>query len=147
MNVVSNGPTLDFGANFPITVTVSSGVPTIVRTEMQYGMGTNNEGLYHLQTPNCTQCCAGMMNLVSVRLWNVTGTPQFNPTFTVSAATRSVTLNFTTTADVKVGQLVQVALADAQWPQCLLYNGANLPVLPLRVNVEVTAESSVYSTE
>ena len=123
---------LDASTKSPITVAVTSGRPSTIRVELHFSSDAASEGLYHLQTPNCTACCAGMQNLATVRLLNATGSPAYNPTFSIDRQARVVSLLFNTTVQPEEGELLAINLEDAQWPQCALYNSAQLPALPMR---------------
>ena len=142
MDVVSAGPTMDRAGRSPFEVTVTSGQPTVVRVKVQFGEGRENAGLHALQTPNCTACCSGGMNLATARLLNVSANVLYYPIHTIDAAARSLTLTFTTSASVLPGQLIALAFEDNQWPQCVLYNDAQLPALPFRANAVIPSSSS-----
>ena len=144
MNVVSEGPTLDLAAKSPITVTVTPGSPTTVRVELHFSADRASAGLHALQTPNCTQCCSDRRNLASIRLLNDSTNVIYNPTFSIDAVARRLSLTFTTTSTPTAGQVVQVAMSDVQWPQCVLYNDAELPALPLRATALIPSSPTSH---
>ena len=140
--VVAQGPSIGRPDNAAaVTATIADSRPLTVTVQLP--SDATSEGLFVMQTPDCTLCCSNSSSgLLMVRLVNATtnATVSVYPsTVSIDTSARRVTAEVATTLPLKVGDRVRVLLQAEAWPQCALYNRAMLPALPFDLTVGITA--------